>query len=48
LPCHVRRFSSSINPTSVFYIQLKLSQLCYPFSDIASRIKVVEYGSKWL
>jgi hypothetical protein len=29
-------------------IQLKLSQLRCPFSDIASRIRVVEYGSQWV
>jgi hypothetical protein len=29
-------------------IQLNLSQLCSPLSDIASRIGVVEHGSQWV
>jgi hypothetical protein len=29
-------------------VQLKLSQLCRPLSDIVSYIGVVEHGSQWV
>jgi hypothetical protein len=38
----------ALDRTTRYKIQLKLSQLHYPFSDIVNRIRVVEYIPQWV